>query len=179
MHILLGSGRRETLAVNEFRPYWRRLRGQLAAALDAGPDAGTAPEKCQHCAFCEFFPHCEAQWREHDSLIFIPGIRPPERAALAIADVTRLEQLSRLGGQPVGIRGPRLGWLVEQAKLQVQARLDGDEAVPPFSIVEAGEDANLGRGFELMPEPDPGDVFLDFEGHPFWRPDTRTPDIAQ
>jgi len=172
MHILLGSGRRETLAVNEFRPYWRRLRGQLAAALDAGPDAGTAPEKCQHCAFCEFFPHCEGQWREQDSLIFIPGIRPAERAALAIADVTRLEQLGELGDEPVGIRGPRQGWLVEQARLQVQARLDGGEAVPPFSIVEAGEDANLGRGFELMPEPDTGDVFLDFEGHPFWRPDT-------
>ncbi len=172
MHILLGSGRRETLKVNEFRPYWRRLRRQLAAALDAGPDASTAPEKCGHCAFCEFFPHCEAQWREQDSLIFIPGIRPAERAALAVAEVTRLEQLGGLDGEPVRIRGPRLGWLVEQARLQVQARLDGDEAVPPFSIVEAGEDANLGRGFELMPEPDPGDVFLDFEGHPFWRPDT-------
>ena len=172
MHILLGSGRRDTLKVNKFRSYWRRLRGQLAAALDAGPDASTAPEKCPHCAFCEFFPHCEGQWREQDSLIFIPGIRPAERSALAIADVTRLEKLSQLDGQPVGIRGPRLGWLVEQARLQVQARLDGDEAVPPFSIVEAGDDANLGRGFELMPQPDPGDVFLDFEGHPFWRPDT-------
>jgi len=172
MHILLGSGRRETLKVNEFRPYWRRLRGQLAAALDAGPEAGTAPEKCGHCAFCEFFPHCEAQWREQDSLIFIPGIRPAERVALAVAEVTRMEQLSGLDGQHVRIRGPRLGWLVEQARLQVQARLDHDEADPPFSIVEAGEDANLGRGFELMPKPDPGDVFLDFEGHPFWRPDT-------
>ena len=172
MHILLGSGRRETLAINEFRPYWRRLRGQLAAALDAGPEAGTAPEKCGHCAFCEFFPHCEAQWRKEDSLIFIPGIRPAERAALAVAEVTRLEQLSGLDGQPVRIRGPRLGWLVEQARLQVQSRLDGDYAGPPFSVVEAGEDANLGRGFELMPVPDTGDVFLDFEGHPFWRPDT-------
>ncbi|MBX7131980.1 MAG: TM0106 family RecB-like putative nuclease, partial [Fimbriimonadaceae bacterium] len=172
MHILLGSGRRETLKVKEFRPYWRRLRGQLAAALDAGPEAGTAPERCGHCAFCEFFPHCEAQWREEDSLIFIPGIRPAERAALAVAEVTRLEQLCGLDGQPVRIRGPRLGWLVQQARLQVQARLDGAEANPPFSILEAGEDANLGRGFELMPEPDPGDVFLDFEGHPFWRPDT-------
>jgi predicted RecB family nuclease len=172
IHILLGSGRRETLKVNEFRPYWRRLRGQLAAALDAGPEAATAPEKCSHCAFCEFFPRCEAEWREQDSLIFIPGIRPKERSALAIADVTRIEQLGWLVDVPIGIRGPRLGWLVEQARLQVQARLDGADDAPPFSIVEAGDDANLGRGFELMPEPDPGDVFLDFEGHPFWRPDT-------
>ena len=28
-----------------------------------------------------------------------------------------------------------------------------------------------GRGFMLIPEPDDGDVFLDFEGHPFWRAD--------
>ena len=29
-----------------------------------------------------------------------------------------------------------------------------------------------GRGLEELPAPDDGDVFLDFEGHPFWRADT-------
>ena len=88
MHILLGSGRRETLRVNEFRPYWRRLRGQLSAAVDTGPTASTVPAPCPHCTFCEFFPLCDAQWREEDSLKYIPGIRAPERAALGEGGVT-------------------------------------------------------------------------------------------
>ena len=44
-------------------------------------------------------------------------------------------------------------------------------AAPPFSMIEPGEDPLWGRGLELLPEPDDGDVFLDFEGHPFWRAD--------
>ena len=27
-------------------------------------------------------------------------------------------------------------------------------------------------GFAALPQPNPGDVFLDFEGHPFWKPDS-------
>jgi hypothetical protein len=49
--------------------------------------------------------------------------------------------------------------------------LRGDEP-PPFSIIEPGEDPVWGHGLEQLPEPDDADVFLDFEGHPFWRADT-------
>lgn len=171
MHILLGSGRRETLRVNEFRPYWRRLRGQLTAAIDAGPNASTAPESCPHCDFCEFFSLCDAQWREEDSLKYIPGIRGPERIALGEGGVTTLAQLGELHGEFGGIRPERLNWLVTQAALQVAARLNNEEP-PPFSIIAPGEDPQRGHGFELLPEPDTGDIFLDFEGHPFWRADT-------
>ena len=170
MHILLGSGRRETLRVSEFRPYWRRLRGQLAAAIAAGPNASTAPEPCSHCTFCEFFPLCDGQWRTEDSLIYIPGIRGPERVALGQGGVTRLAQLGELQGDFIGIRPERLNWLVKQAALQVEARLAGDMP-PPFSVIEPSDDSARGHGFDLLPKPDDGDVFLDFEGHPFWRAD--------
>lgn len=171
MHILLGSGRRETLRINEFRPYWRRLRGQLSAAIAAGPSASTMPEPCAHCEFCEFEPLCDQQWREEDSLIFIPGIRGPERVALGQGGVTRLVQLGELQGDFAGIRTERLNWLVTQAALQVQARL-ADDQPPPFLMLEPSEDSTRGHGLELLPKPDNGDIFLDFEGHPFWRADT-------
>lgn len=171
MHILLGSGRRETLRVNEFSPYWRRLRAQLSAAIDAGPNASTVPEPCPHCEFCEFFALCDAKWRVEDSLIYIPGIRGPEREALGKAGVTTLALLGELQGDFVDIQQERLHWLVTQAALQVAARLNGD-AAPPYSMIMPGDDPRRGRGFELLPEPDVGDVFLDFEGHPFWRADT-------
>ncbi len=38
-------------------------------------------------------------------------------------------------------------------------------------MIEPTDDPVWGHGFEQLPEPDDGDVFLDFEGHPFWRAD--------
>ena len=54
LHLWLGSGRMESLVSDEFRPYWNRMRRQLAALVD--PTSGgqdTAPEPCSHCEFCE------------------------------------------------------------------------------------------------------------------------------
>ncbi|MFN8088563.1 MAG: TM0106 family RecB-like putative nuclease [Mycobacterium sp.] len=171
MHILLGSKQRQSLRIYEFHPYWRRLRGQLATALEVGPGASTTAEQCAHCEFCEFFGVCDQQWRDDDSLIFIPGIRRGERDALDIGGVITLAGLAELDGDVAGIRPQRQHWLVRQAALQVQARLAGGTELP-HELIEVGDDARLGHGFEQMPLPDDGDVFLDFEGHPFWRPNT-------
>ncbi|BBZ20896.1 ATPase [Mycolicibacterium gadium] len=168
MHIWLGSGRRETLRVNEFRPYWRRLRAQLAVAISADVAADTHPEPCSHCEFCEFAALCDAQWREEDSLTFIPGIRPTERTLLSGSGVTTVAELGVLNLQLSGIRPERLHWLVQQAALQVEARLN-DQATPPFTMIDLGENPLRDHGFANLPKPDDGDVFLDFEGHPFWR----------
>ncbi|PIJ37778.1 hypothetical protein BMW24_001305 [Mycobacterium heckeshornense] len=170
MHLWLGSGRVEALTVDEFSPYWRRLRGQLARALAAGPVAGTVPEPCPHCTLCEFFELCTTQWRDEDSLVYVAGIRQPERAVLNDGGVSTLAQLAAHRGPLDGIRPERLVRLVDQASLQVEARSRGAGA-PPYTVIEAGDDPEWGHGWELLPAPDAGDVFLDFEGHPFWRPD--------
>jgi predicted RecB family nuclease len=94
MHLWLGSGRMEDLRIDDFSPYWRRLRGQLAVALAAGPESGTVPELCPHCEFCEFNAVCEQQWRDEDSLIYVAGIRRPERAVLVEGGVTTLAGLA-------------------------------------------------------------------------------------
>ncbi|OBB19705.1 hypothetical protein A5761_00735 [Mycolicibacterium setense] len=170
MHIWLGSGELETLRVNEFRPYWRRLRTQLAAAIDVGPDASTVPQPCAHCPFCEFNAVCEDRWRAEDSLIYVAGIRQLEIAALVQADLPTLTQLAGASEPVEGVHSTRLTRLVAQAALQVQARADL-EVPPPFSMVTPSDEPVWGRGLEELPAPDDGDVFLDFEGHPFWRAD--------
>jgi uncharacterized protein len=171
MHIWLGSGKRETLRVDDFLPYWRRLQSQLAVELASGPPEATAPQPCSHCDFCEFNPVCEQQWRGEDSLVYVAGIRPPEIAALT-ADVPTMAGLGDVDGTAVpGVGADRLTRLVQQAALQVQARLHPDDS-PPFSMIAADEDPVWRRGLEQLPRPDDADVFLDFEGHPFWRADT-------
>lgn len=170
MHLWLGSGRIESLRVDDFSPYWRRLRGQLTRALAAGPGTDTVPQPCPHCEFCEFNPLCEAGWRAEDSLIFVAGIGQSDIAALDEVDVHTLAQLAEHTEPVRTIRAARLDRLLGQAALQVQARLVS-AAPPPFTVIAAGDDPVWGRGFEQLPKPDEGDVFIDFEGHPFWRAD--------
>lgn len=170
MHIWLGSGEVETLRVNEFRPYWRRLRTQLAAAIDMGPDETSIPQPCAHCPFCEFNGVCEERWRSEDSLIYVAGIRQLEIAAVVGAELPTLTQLAGTSSPIDGMRATRLTRLVNQAALQLQARANLDMPLP-FSIVSPSDEPVWGRGLEQLPAPDEGDVFLDFEGHPFWRAD--------
>ncbi|MEZ0339861.1 TM0106 family RecB-like putative nuclease [Mycobacterium sp. pV006] len=169
VHVWLGSARRESLRVNEFQPYWRRLRSQLFEAMTASPSVDTTPRRCNHCAFCEFNAICEQQWRAEDSLIYIAGILQTEVDTLVESGITTLTDLAARPPVPGALRAERLNRLMRQAELQVLARL---QDAPPYDVVTPAADPVWGHGFDEMPAPDDGDVFLDFEGHPFWRADT-------
>jgi uncharacterized protein len=170
LEVFLGSGDVEAIGYEGIRPYWARLRTRLAEVLATEPDAaGTDPEPCDHCQFCEFEATCTQTWRDQDSLVFVAGATKAERAALGAAGVTTLAELSTCAGPVEGLRDERLDRLRTQAALQVQARNQPDEK-PPFQLIEPGDDATWGHGFDQLPAPDDGDVFLDFEGHPFWTP---------
>ena len=161
----------QSLLVKEFRPYWNRLRLQLTAVLDdSGEDRATYPEPCAHCDFCEFQAICTNEWRESDSLTYVAGIRSPDLAGLEESGVETLAQLAVHQHPVEGVQPERLRRLVDQASLQVRARADL-ELPPPYRVIEPSDDPVWGRGFELIPEPDEGDIFLDFEGDPFWRAD--------
>ena len=170
MHLWLGSKKTETLLAEEFQPYWRRLRSQLASLLDEdGEDPETVPEPCDHCAFCEFYDMCTKEWRDSDSLIYVAGLRGADRAHLEVAGVETLGELAVRHETVAGLPPDRFSRLARQASLQVEARQN--QGPPPVAIIAPTDDASWGRGFELMPAPDEGDVFLDFEGDPFWRAD--------
>ena len=164
MHLWLGSGVSESLRVEEFRPYWRRLRRQLATLLDQDDITETRPEPCTHCDYCEFNPLCDAQWRNEDSLVYVANIRTPERHALEREGVRTVVELSTRAGSVPELHDENLERLVRQAALQVTSREHPEEA-PVYELVVPSEDPVFGHGFELLPAPDNGDVFFDFEGH--------------
>jgi uncharacterized protein len=168
LHLWLGSGAMETLVTREFHPYWNRLRGQLRQVLENdGPEHDTRPVPNTHCEFCEFAVVCETQWRDEDSLFYVAGIRATEVVDLEKADIVTLAALATATVDALAIRPERFGRLLTQAELQVEARTNVDRP-PPFRLAPAGEDPLWGHGLELLPEPDDGDVVLDFEGDPFW-----------
>jgi predicted RecB family nuclease len=184
VHIELGSGKRETIRVDDVSAYWRRLRSRLAALIEAPPEEATRPQPCDHCAFCEFEPVCEADWRAADSLVYVAGARRTDRDRLESDGVATIAELAECDREVQEMDPQRLERLVGQATLQVQARQAPEASPPPFRLLAPGpereeEMADLGAvpveptltGFAALPEPDDGDVFLDYEGHPFWKAD--------
>lgn len=173
VHLWLGSGKRESIRTTDVMAYWRRIRLQLKDLLAAPTDGVvTRPVPCDHCEFCNFAEVCTAQWRDEDSLVYVARLRSGEREALVDGGVASTAALAA-HDPTLGINDVapvRLGRLVEQADLQVERRSAPDEP-PPFRVIEPGDDPTWGHGFEHLPAPDDGDLFLDFEGHPFWRPD--------
>jgi uncharacterized protein len=160
IHLELGSGELETIRLDDVAPYWRRVRGQLVRALAAAPDADTVAEPCTHCNFCRFHPVCDAEWRAADSLVFVAGTRTADRTALVDGGVETMAALAA-GERVRTIDSERLDRLVGQARLQVESRRRGADAPPAFELLAPAD----------LPAPAPGDVFLDFEGHPFWTPE--------
>jgi predicted RecB family nuclease len=183
MHIELGSGESQAVRVADVMAYWRRLRGQLANLLVEGVAADTRPKPCDHCQFCEFELVCDAQWRAADSLVHIAGVRTPDRLTLQQGGVTTIAALGVLDREVADLDPARRDTLVRQARLQVEARNTPNDK-PPFELLTSPShtddaplvddlDAPDPIGFAALPAPDDGDVFLDFEGHPFWRADTE------
>jgi uncharacterized protein len=169
MHLWLGSGEQESLLVDQYRPYWRRLRRQLTILLNQDDIVDTRPLPCDHCGYCEFQDRCERQWRTEDSLVYVANLRPNDRDALESVGVRTIVELSNRRSPVTNVHDENLTRLSRQASLQIRSRDDPD-APPVFELVDAGDDPIYGHGFSLLPEPDEGDVFFDFEGHPFWTP---------
>jgi len=167
-HLFLGSGELETIRFGEVDAYWRRLRRQLSVALSADPDEESRPEQCAHCDFCEFAGNCNAQWRSEDSLVFVANVRAVDRKDLEEAGVGTMADLATADqGSVSEMAETRFDIMVEQARLQVEARENPDE-LPPFVVLDPEEPDPA--GLVSLPQPNRGDIFLDFEGHPFWTP---------
>ena len=184
LHIELGSGKRDTVRVDDVIAYWRRLRSRLAPLVADPPTEATVAEPCDHCGFCEFEQLCEDDWRAADSLVHVAGVRRADRATLEADGIATIAGLATLDHPVDDLDEVRLARMVRQAALQVEARELPDGSPPPFELLElpapaASELPQLDvepiepelTGFAALPAPDVGDVFLDFEGHPFWKAD--------
>ena len=238
VHVLLGSGGRETFRVSDYWWYWQRLRKQLKRVLEPASTLVTKPEKCSYCPFCEFNADCYKQWRDEDSLIFLKDSNKSYREALSEVGIDTLTGLALLPqefledllienmeqGNEVteeevleAVRifsnddietdfetaiqkwenGPECNaenlvkkWsrespdisvdslvkLWRQARLQKIAQQTKKVHIHSFSEREMAEkmkekEEGWKRGACLLhlPELNDHDIYLDFEGHPFWQ----------
>ncbi|MDE2991641.1 MAG: TM0106 family RecB-like putative nuclease [Chloroflexota bacterium] len=176
MHLALGGveQRTECLRVADFAAYCRLVAREFEAMLD-GPEpaipVSSKPEPVGHCDFCRWSQTCRAQWRREDDLALVANLTSRQRRALHAIDVTTRRGLANpsppLPDRLDGVSQESLAGAQAQAAIQVRG--EGhviSERIPPER--DRGDTLVPDRGLWALPEPSPGDLFLDLEGDPFY-----------
>ncbi|HEY8281509.1 MAG TPA: TM0106 family RecB-like putative nuclease, partial [Leifsonia sp.] len=107
------------------------------------------------CGRCDT---CDAEIQAARDVLLVAGMRVTQRERLLQAGISTIDALAASRGPVDGMAEGTLEALREQAALQVQARPD---APPPVRVFNAPVLA-------VLPHPDEGDIFFDFEGDPLY-----------
>jgi uncharacterized protein len=161
MHVVLGDGTLVSLRTSTVRHYYGVARSRFERFVGAPP--ATAAEPCGHCEFCRWKQTCEAEWEATEHLSLVANINRSQIEKLRGRGINSLRHLAALGDGVVipNLQAGTLVRLRSQARLQILRRDTGNnqhELLPPLP----------GRGFARLPKPDPGDLFFDMEGDPFY-----------
>jgi uncharacterized protein len=174
VHVELGNGIRATIPLAEVSAYARRVRSRLEAFV-ARPEP-TRPVPCADCPLCRWRGHCAATLAAEDSLYRVANVTRGQVAKLEALGITTMAALAARQEPVRGMAPETLARLVAQARLQAARGAGGG---PAFAL----RPAVPGKGFDLLPAPDRGDIFYDIEGDPhvaggleylhgLWAPDT-------
>jgi uncharacterized protein len=148
----------------DFSAYYRFVRTRLQFAATAVPAPLTYPDPVPHCEVCAYWKYCDDRRRRDDHPSFIADIRTAhirEFQRQGIPTLTAIaESEGKLPATPTRGSSETFARLGHQARLQLEAR---NTALPPVDLLAIESN----RGLQRLPDPSPGDVFLDFEGDPF------------
>jgi predicted RecB family nuclease len=164
VELVLGDGATASYRVDELLPVYLPRRAALQRLLDDHLAGGAAvtweDDEVRACFRC---PECAIQVRATDDLLLVAGMRVSQRARLIEADITTLTALAQHDGPVPELSARTVKSLTAQARLQIAPRVDGR---PPFEVADP-------QPLTLLPDPDKGDLFFDFEGDPLWTIDGR------
>jgi predicted RecB family nuclease len=155
----------DSYRVEEYAAYYRRVKNRLEKECDESEALkDTYPEPCAHCDVCLWFRECRARRREDDHLSLVAGITKLQRNQLTVWQFDRVAKLAEmpvpLNQKPLHGSRKSMEAVREQARVQMEERKQG-KPVHELLPTEAG------IGFWRLPEPAPGDIFIDLEGDRF------------
>ena len=163
--LILGDRSVVDYPVDDLIPVYRQQRAALEQLLDrhlaGGAPASWDDHEVRACLRC---PACEPHVREHDDLVLVANMRSTQRATLIEAGINTVADLAAHSGSVEGMAGSTLTTLKAQARLQVAERETGQPQIEVFDAEPLG----------ALPQPNPGDLFFDFEGDPLWTDDGVT-----
>ncbi|RDV44485.1 DNA helicase [Leifsonia sp. ku-ls] len=159
VELLLGDGSVSEHHLSDIEPVYRKRRARLLSIIeehvaDDGPVAWgdlrfTVDGRCETC---------DAEVQASRDVLLVAGMRVTQREHLIAAGLGTIDALAASTGPVDGIPEGTLEGLREQARLQLEA-VPGSP--PPVRVFNAPVLA-------VLPHPDPGDIFFDFEGDPLY-----------
>ena len=168
MHVVLGTGERETLPAGRLRRLLpARPRSASSSAIAAAPRRPTRPRSTT-ARSATSGSAATARWARR---------RPPRRSSPTCA-ATRSRGSSdgrHHDARELAADAARTAPAVQRSR---RATLRARSATRPRSSSRSARPASTDyellepeerRGFALLPAPSPGDLFFDIEGDPFWR----------
>ena len=176
VQLLLGDGTTSTHRVDDLLPVFALRRERLRALIadrrvdlgaegpviawgDARGDLGVVA--CGRCATCEL------EVVAHRDLLLVAGMRPVQRDRLRASGILTIDALALAAAAPATMSADTFSSLRTQARLQLESPAgvpsDGapEHAVPTFEVVAP-------KSLGVLPRPDHGDLFFDFEGDPLY-----------
>ena len=163
--LILGDRSVVEYPINDLIPVYRQQRAALERLLDRHLAGGAPASWGDHeVAACLRCPACEPHVREDDDLVLVANIRLTQRATLIEAGIDTVADLAAHTGSVDGMAESMLATLTAQARLQVAERESGEPQMEVFEAEPLG----------ALPQPNPGDLFFDFEGDPLWTDDGLT-----
>lgn len=159
------AGKLVELKAAEYMAYYRRARGRFLSFAEAPSAPATYPEPVEHCGVCPWWKNCEDRRRTDDHLSLVAGATRRQRERLEDANVRTAAALGALEPSRAveGIKSDSLARVREQARIQLRGRVENRAL---YELLPRSEEV---AGLELLPEPSPGDLFLDLEGDSFYR----------
>ncbi|MEV8212220.1 TM0106 family RecB-like putative nuclease [Leifsonia sp. NPDC077715] len=159
VELLLGDGSVSEHSLTDIEPVYRKRRARLLSII-AEHVADTGPVEWGDPRFtvdgrCDT---CDAEVQATRDVLLVAGMRVTQREHLLAAGLGTIDALAASSGPVDGIPEGTLDGLREQARLQLQAE---PGSPPPVRVFNAPVLA-------VLPHPDPGDIFFDFEGDPLY-----------
>ncbi|OZD46347.1 DNA helicase [Rhodococcus sp. 06-1477-1B] len=176
VQLLLGDGTTSTHDVDDLLPVFGLRRERLRALIaDRRVDEGIAgpviawgdPRGDLGVIACGRCATCELEVVAHRDLLLVAGMRPVQRDRLRAGGIVTIDQLAAAPSAPAAMSADTFASLRTQARLQLEspAGVPGADApahaVPTFEVVAP-------KSLGVLPRPDHGDLFFDFEGDPLY-----------
>jgi uncharacterized protein len=168
VHLALGGPGAPLVSfqVKHYAAYFRSIRKRFLEWVAAAPqELPKAVDPVDHCDICSWDLDCTQERRAADHLSFVAGISRQQRRALSERGITTLEALGDFDITTLErfeeISPAALARIHHQARLQLVGRREKRD------LYELLKPVVPDQGLAALPEPSPGDLFLDLEGDPY------------
>ncbi|SDE39078.1 TM0106 family RecB-like putative nuclease [Rhodococcus tukisamuensis] len=164
--LVLGDHAAADHPLGDIAPVFRQRRDELVRMLEEhhreqAPVSWSDP-RYRGCGRCD---ECTPEIVRTRDLLLVAGMRSSQRETLIRGGVTDIDALADRTEPVHGMSARTLGGLQAQAAAQVRQE---HSHTPVYEVIDGA------TALAAVPEPDPGDIFFDFEGDPLWAEDGST-----